>query len=117
MYAPLQVADESYDTDESGSVIVPIKEPMPGIDGNLTFEVVLDESDLYGTVTAIVTAPIGIPIVEKSTFDQRTLWSPPTKAPLYLLIFPSVIILSVWGPILLLVFNLYKISKSKTNSL
>ncbi len=117
MYAPLTIGEESYETDENGSVLVPVKEPMPGIDGKLTFEVVLDESDLYGTVKAIVSAPIGIPIVEKSTFDQRTMWSPPSKTPVYLLIFPNLIILGVWVPILMLLFSLYKISKSKTNSL
>ncbi|MBY0436123.1 MAG: hypothetical protein K2U26_18680 [Cyclobacteriaceae bacterium] len=115
MYAPLPIGEESYETDENGSIIVPIDSPMPGINGELTFEVVLNESETYGTVKALVTAPIGTPIVDQSTFDERTLWSPPSKAPYYLLIFPNLIIIGVWLPILLLIINLFRISKAKIN--
>ncbi len=114
-YGSLQIGKESYDTDENGSILVPINEPMPGVDGNLNFEVVMSESDAYGTIKAIVNTHTGTSIVEKSTFDQRTLWSPPDKAPLYLLIFPGLIILGAWVPLLMLTFNLYRISKSKIN--
>ncbi len=113
MYAPLTIGEESYETDENGSIVVPIEETMPGIDGNLTFEVVLNESDEYGTVKALVTAPIGTPVVDQSTFDERTMWSPPTKTPYYLLIFPNLIILGVWVPILFLLINLFRISNAK----
>lgn len=117
MYAPLQVGEESYLTDENGSVTIPIEEPMPGVNGELTFEVVLSESETYGTVKTLVNAPIGIPIVDQSTFDKRTLWSPPTKTPYYLLIFPNLIIVGVWIPLFILIFNLYRISKAKIKSL
>lgn len=116
MYAPLQIGKDSYETDENGSVLVPFEEPMPGIDGLLTFEVSLSESGEYGTIKATVSAPIGIPVSDESTFDQRTMWSPPTKTPYYLLIFPNLIILGVWVPILILIFNLFRISKAKINS-
>lgn len=116
MYAPLPIGEESYQTDERGSITVPIEAPMPGINGELTFEVVLNESETYGTVKALVTAPIGTPIIDQSTFDKRTLWSPPSKAPYYLLIFPNLIIIGVWLPILLLIVNLFRISKAGMNS-
>ncbi len=114
MYAPLTIGEESYTTDESGAIRVPVTDSMPGINGNLTFEVVLSESDEYGTVKSIVNAPIGTPITDQSTFDKRTMWSPPSKTPYYLLIFPNLIILGVWIPIFFLFINLYRISKSKT---
>ncbi len=117
LYGSLQIGEGSHVTDENGSIIVPIVETMPGVDGNLSFEIVLNESDEFGTVKATVNAPIGIPIVDQSTFDERTMWSPPTKAPLYLLIFPNLIILAVWIPLLILTFNLYRISKSKASKL
>lgn len=112
MYGLLQMGEESYQTDESGSVLVPIHDSMPGIDGKLTYEVALNESDTYGTVKAIVRSSNGIPIHDQSTFDQRTMWSPALKAPLYLLLFPNIMILGVWIPLLILIFNLYRISKS-----
>ena len=90
---------------------------MPGIDGILNYEVVLEESDLYGTIKVIVPANIGAPITDRSTFDDRTLWSPPSKTPYYLLLFPNLIIVGVWLPILILIINLLRISKTKTKSL
>lgn len=116
MYAPLPIGEESYETDENGSITVPIDAPMPGINGELTFEVVLNESETYGTVKALVIAPIGTPIIDQSTFDKRTLWSPPSKVPYYLLIFPNLIILGVWLPILVLIINLFRISRAGMNS-
>lgn len=114
LYGSLQIGESTYETDENGSILVPLTEPMPGINGNLIFEVALNESDTYGTVKTTVNAPIGIPIKDESTFDERTMWSPPAKTPLYLLIFPNLIILGVWLPLIILTFNLYRISKSKT---
>ncbi len=112
LYGNLTIGEDNNETDENGSILVPIKDEMPGIEGNLTFEVVLKESDVYGTIKAIVSAPIGRSIEDESTFDERTMWSPPDKTPLYLLIFPNLMILGVWIPLLLLTFNLYRISKS-----
>lgn len=116
MFSPLSIGEESYETDENGTITVPVEESMPGINGVLTFEVVLNESDEYGTVKAIIDAPIGIPITDHSTFDNRTMWSPPSKTPYYLLIFPNLIILGVWVPILMLIINLFRISRAKVDS-
>ncbi len=116
MFGPLSIGDETYETDENGTITVLVEEPMPGINGVLTFEVVLNESDEYGTVKAIIDAPIGIPITDHSTFDKRTMWSPPSKTPYYLLIFPNLIILGVWVPILMFIINLFRISRAKVDS-
>jgi len=113
LFEPLQIGKETYTTDRKGSIVVPIEDGIPGINGMLTFEVVLDESDTYGTVKKIINEQIGTPIVDSSTFDQRTMWSPPTKTPVFLWVFPNLIILGTWFTIVLLIFNLFKISKSK----
>lgn len=112
LFRPLRVGPEFNTTDESGTIIVPIKEDIPGVDGKLTFEVVLKDSDDYGTVKALVNAPIGVPIVDESTFDERTMWSPRNKTPLFLLIFPNLLILGIWGIIIYLILNLFKLKKS-----
>lgn len=111
LFAPLGIGESSYKTAKDGTILVPIEEPLPGVDGILTFEVMLD-SKKYGVVSYKLEAPIGVQIVDKSTFDQRTMWSPPTKTPLFLWIFPNLIILGIWGVILLLLVNLVKIYKS-----
>jgi hypothetical protein len=114
LFRPLPIGEEFNLTDDNGTILVPIVEGLPGVDGILKFEVVLNDSDDYGTVKAIVQAPIGTPIVDESTFDDRTMWSPRNKTPIFLLVFPNLLILGMWGLIVYLFINLYKISKSKT---
>ena len=86
-----------YNTDDDGEIQVPIEDGIPGIEGNLKLEVVLSESDDYGTVIAQLTAPIGTVIVDESTFDQRTMWSPRGKTPIFLLTLTYSFIFIVWG--------------------
>jgi len=112
LFKPLYIGDEFNVTDENGMIVVPIEEGIPGIDGNLNLEVVLMDSDDFGTVKAILVAPVGTPIVDESTFDQRKMWSARNKTPIFLLIFTNLIILAMWGLIIYLTTNLFKISKS-----
>ncbi len=112
LFRSLSIGEDSYTTDQDGTVLVPVEEGIPGVDGNLTFEVVLEDSDDYGTVKALVHAPIGVPVVNESTFDERTMWSPRTKTPYFLLIFPNLVIFTMWSFIIYLIINLFKIQKS-----
>lgn len=111
LFQPLQI-EEFNITDENGTIIVPIEDGIPGLDGNLTFEVILSEHDEFGTVKALVIAPIGTPIVDESTFDERKMWSPRNKTPIFLLIFPNLLVFGMWGLIIYLITNLFKITKS-----
>jgi hypothetical protein len=109
---PLRIGEEFNYTDEDGTVIVPVEYGIPGIDGKLTLEVVYPDSDEYGTVKAIVEAPYGVPVIKDTTFNERTLWGPRGKTPYFILIFTIFLIVATWGPIIYLIRNLYKISKS-----
>jgi len=111
LFRPLRIGPEFNSTDINGTILVSIPEDIPGVNGNLTFEVVLNDSDDFGTVKALVKAPIGIPIVDESTFDERTMWSPRNKTPYLLLILPNLVIMAMWGLIIYLTINLFKISK------
>jgi 5-hydroxyisourate hydrolase-like protein (transthyretin family) len=111
---PYLIGEEFNMTDENGIIFVPITEQLPGVDGKLIFEVVLYENDDYGTVKALVESATGIPIVDESNFDERTMWSTRDKTPIFLLIFPNLLILVTWGLILYLLLNLIKIYKAKT---
>ncbi|MDH5412927.1 MAG: hypothetical protein OEW87_02210 [Flavobacteriaceae bacterium] len=112
LFRNLRIGKEFNSTDENGTILVPIEEGIPGVDGNLTLEVVLNDSDDYGTVKALVKAPLGTPIVDESTFDQRKMWSPRNKTPLFLLIFPNLIIFGMWAFIIYLFINLFRIAKT-----
>ena len=112
LFRPWKIGEDFYTTDEDGSIEVLIPEGIPGVDGNLNLEVVLKESDDYGTVKTILEAPVGEVIVEESTFDERTMWSPRGKTPVVLLAITFSFIIVVWGIFLYLVLNLFKIVKS-----
>jgi len=112
LFKPLLIGEEFNDTDEDGAISVPVEGDIPGVDGNLTFEIVLNESDDFGTVIVRVSGSVGVPITDESTFDQRTMWSPRNKTPIFLLIFPNLIIFGIWAFIVYLVINLFKLSKS-----
>ena len=112
LFSPLKIGEEFNNTDENGTILVPVEEGIPGVNGNLTLEVVLNDSDDYGTVKALINAPIGTPIVDESTYDQRTLWSPRDKTPISILVFANLLIFGIWGMLFYLMYNLFKISKS-----
>jgi len=112
LFRSLRVGSEFNKTDKDGNIEVAIENDIPGVNGNINIEVVLNDSDKYGTIKAILKVPIGVPIVEETIFDERTMWSSRDKTPIFLLIFPNLLILGVWGVISFLVFSLYKISKS-----
>jgi hypothetical protein len=114
LFRPLSVGGDFNMTDESGSVVVPIDSDIPGLNGKLELFAVLSDHDEYGTVRSGLEASIGIPIEDRSTFDQRTMWAPASKTPMFLLTVPNLIIIGVWGTIIFLIVNLFKISKSKT---
>jgi len=111
MFAPLGIG-KSYKTDKKGNISVPLLAQYSGIDGKLNFEVSL-ESKKYGTVKYLLSTSIGKPIEDLSTFEDRTLWSPPGKTPLFLLVFPNLLLLGIWCVILLIIINLYKIYSTK----
>jgi len=112
LFRPLVIGEDSYETDENGEIEVAIDDDIPGIDGNLDLEVVLSESDDYGSIIAKLAAPIGTVIVEESTFDQRTMWSPRGKTPIFLLALTYSFVFIVWGIFIYLFFNLIRINKS-----
>jgi hypothetical protein len=112
LFRPLRIGEEFNFTDDNGTILVPVEEGIPGVDGKLTIEVVLNDSDAYGTLKDIVIAPVGIPIVDESTFDQRKMWSTRDKTPIFLLIFVNAIIFVMWGIFIYLIANLFRISKN-----
>lgn len=112
LFKPLRIGDIPFNTDENGEIEVPIEDGIPGVNGNLKLEVVLSESDDYGTVIASVIAPIGSVIIDESTYDQRTMWSPRGKTPVFLLSVTYAFILIVWGLFIYLFINLVRIFKT-----
>ena len=112
LFRPWKIGEDYYTTDEEGNIEVEIPEGIPGVDGVLNLEVVLKESDDYGTVKTVLSPPVGEVIADDSPFDQRTMWSPRGKTPIVLLVVTYSFIIIVWGIFLYLAYNLFRIVKS-----
>lgn len=113
LFGLMNVGDEDfYKTDDSGEIALDIDEKIYSKSGNIEFMIKLDESDDYGTIIETVKADFGIVMESKDTFNERTMWASAAKAPLYILIIPNVLLVGIWGIILGLIFNLYRIYKN-----
>ncbi|MCM2302505.1 MAG: hypothetical protein NDI80_07765 [Flavobacteriaceae bacterium] len=113
LFKGLNVGDDAYYTDENGMIVADIVEEYKSFDGNLIFEVTLEEHDEFGTVKCQMPVDFGISGTDLSTFDERTMWSPANKTPLFMLVFPNLVLLGIIGVFVYLIMNLIKISKSK----
>ncbi len=112
MFNPLQISEEFLMTDSEGSILVPIPGDIPGRDGVLDIEVVIEENDTYASVETSLKAKVGTPIDHISTYDQRALWARSSKTPIFILLFTGVLIFGAWGLILYLIINMYRIAKN-----
>ena len=108
---------ETYTTDSTGTLTVEFKrDTLPGdAKGNFVLAAKVEDNDQYGNLLVEKTVPWGTILKEDhSFFDQRTLWTTRFKTPLWLLFTAYSIVISVWGSILYLVFQLIKIKKLGT---
>lgn len=112
LFKSLPIGKEFNYTDEKGTILVPIEEGIPGIDGKLVIEVILNDSDDYGTVKALVNTTFGKAAEIDNSFEKRTLWSPRNKTPIFILIFSNLLIFTMWGIIIYLITNLFRINKT-----
>jgi hypothetical protein len=106
--------EETYTTDSTGMVTVELKkDSLPGDEkGNLILAAKVEENDQYGNLLVEKTTPWGVALVtEKNFFDQRTLWSTRFRTPLWLLFMAYSIVIGVWGVLVYLIIQIFKIKK------
>lgn len=105
---------DSYTTDSTGSVNVLIdKDSLPGDEkGNLVLAAKVEENDEYGNLYVEKSVPWGIAFKpDTKFFDQRTLWSTRFKTPIWLLFMAYSIVIGVWGTLIYLIAQVFKIKK------
>lgn len=103
----------AYTTDSLGMVTAEFKrENLPGdAKGNLTLIARLDESELYGNLSAETVVPWGVVETHVSTFDHRTLFARRGHSPWWLEAMAYSIVVAVWGILIYLVFQIRKIKQ------
>ncbi|HYM93629.1 MAG TPA: hypothetical protein VET23_05775 [Chitinophagaceae bacterium] len=105
--------DESYTTDSTGSVKAEFKrDSLPGDDkGNILLVAKVEDNDQYGNLSVKKTVPWGVVIKHKNTFNERSLFATRNKTPIWLLFMAYLIIGIVWGTLIYLIIQLFKIKK------
>ena len=103
----------TFTTDSTGKASGEFKrDSIPGdARGNITLVAKVVDNDTYGNLVVEKTVPWGSKFVYVSTFDKRTLFATRDKAPIWLLFIAYSIVIVVWGILVYLVFNIFKIKK------
>lgn len=112
-FGQLRFGEEAYETDESGLVEALFEMDIPGNEqGKITIGAFVEEHADYGTLYGYDEVNWGTPTVDSHIeFNKRSLWATRDKTPLWLLIFPNLVILGVWGAIAYLVWQIYQLKK------
>ncbi len=109
--------DDTFTTNKNGEVSTEFNLSIPGdTQGNIIIGAKVEDHESYGNLVSAKTTKWGVPLVPDKSFAKRTLWATRDKTPLWLLIFPNLIIISVWGIIFYLIYQIIRIIKlGKTN--
>ena len=112
LFSDLPVGEDAYTTDKSGGVSVEFNIGIPGdAGGNIIVGAKIDDSETYGTISSMKEINWGTPAKADLSFSKRTLWAARDKTPLWLLIGPNLIIVTVWGIIFYLFYLIVRIRK------
>ncbi len=110
----LQIGEEqSYTTDSLGKVKGEFKKAgLPGDGaGNIVLVAKVEDNDQYGSLRIEKSAPWGVKFVPNNDFFHRALWGSQFHSPVWLVFMAYVIIISVWGTLIYLIFLIIKIKK------
>lgn len=104
---------ETYTSDSTGTAIAEFKrDSIPGDDkGNIFLVARVEDNDVYGNLVVEKSVPWGKAVQADTHFWHRTLWSTGDRAPGWLLFLALSIIMGVWGVVIYLVRQLFKIKK------
>jgi hypothetical protein len=106
--------DESYTTDSIGQVTGEFKlDSLPADDtkGNIVLIARVEDNDLFGNLSVEKTVPWGKYYKHISTFGQRSLIAARFRAPLWLLFMAYSIVAGVWGIIIYLIIQVFRMKK------
>ena len=102
--------DEPKFTDENGVARFKYNENLKGDTlGNIILVSKLTDQELFGMITADTTFSIGMVNDAESLVAKRALWNSNRKAPLWLLASYISVVLTVWGLIFFVLFQLRRI--------
>jgi hypothetical protein len=114
MAGNLSVGDaETYTTDSTGAATAEFKrDSIPGDkEGYIIITAKAEDNDKYGNISIEKKVKWGTAFTAENNFGKRTLFATRDKSPVWLLALAYSIGLGVWGAIIYLVIQVYKMRK------
>ena len=112
-FGQLQVGEDFYTSDENGLVELQFESEVPGDKvGNIILGCAVEDHDELGNLSAFTIVKWGIPFEEVNRSNERTLWAARNKTPIWLLIFPNLIIAGVLAVIVYLFFQIFRMKRA-----
>jgi hypothetical protein len=103
---------ESATTDEEGKVSFEFPKGIPGDEsGMVTVVARFSDNDVVGNVETRQVSPWGVPTKKDDFYAKRELWSARANSPIPLVIVVNAILIGVWGVILFIFLEIFRINK------
>lgn len=116
LFNDFSINESSSTTDSNGNAASDFKLTIPGdVDGNIFVAAKIEENKLYGNIQSVKMVKWGTPLAKNTSFKDRTLFSTRDKTPLWLLIFPNLIMVTVWCIIFYLFMLIVRIRRIGMN--
>jgi len=113
-FGKLQI-DKTLRTNENGHVVFDFPKDLPGDkSGNISLIVKVSD-EIYGEIETENRLKIGIPTDKPGLTEKRAIWNVLSKAPIWLVITFTSILLIVGGFLLFIFYNLSKLRKIANN--
>lgn len=111
LFGLLPIGDD-VTTDENGAASVEFPRDLPGDEKN-NLEVVakIEDDDNFGTVESKSTINWGVPKKLVGDIHERSLSASRSHAPIYFIVASNLIIFGIWGTLLYVVLQVFKIKK------
>jgi hypothetical protein len=113
-FYPLKVGEGT--TDAAGEAVIEVPNNLPGdAKGNLTLLAKIDDNEKYGNLEASSVQQWGYAVSDKDQELPRALWS--THPPLWMLITFIVLMTTVWGHYIVIIYELFRLRKEEPHNI
>lgn len=117
LFGLLPISDDPETTDENGEVTAEFPAGFPGDSiGNLVIVAKVEDHESFGNLEFQRKLNWGTPVMVNSTNLQRELWSSRANAPIYLIVIVNLMLFGIWGIILYIAYQTYKIKTIATSA-
>lgn len=102
-------------TGEDGIASIDFPKDLPGDEQkNIMVIAKIEDDEVYGSVETQATVNWGVNIVREDHWKNRSLSASREKAPMLLIVVSNIIIAVIWGVILYIIIQVFRIRKSST---